>query len=304
MPSKRRRHNPSQALTMEDYQKILKSAVDYGILCLEISGEGEPLLSENLMPILEEADKNGLMTTLITNGNTMDESKAAFCRDHNVTLVFSLHTLDKAKYEMDNKLPGSFDRKIANIETAAEIYKGTKTQELLTDVYRIAVHSTLHAVTTLNEIDNFRLRSFCKDRDMFFSVASLALVGSALEHPEIIPDSPVSLKYAVAHGNNSIIHSHSSKDRFGPYEVCGTALYGLNIGWDGAILFDAHYGYDVGERNLLGNIKEISFEEAAERQKVFTDLLFKSIRGPCPVRRSAGREFLRKVLDGEIELKF
>lgn len=300
MPDYRRRtFSFDKALSLPEYQKILEDAASNGIICLEISGEGEPLLSKNLKMVIELAYRKGLLTTLITNGNTITEEQILYYKDHNVTLVFSLHTLDKTKYEEDNKCSGSFDRKIENIKKAAEIYKGTKSQENGYSVYRLAIHATLQR-DNLDEIDN--LRNFCHERDIFFSLAPLALVGSALEHPEInLDNEEKSIEDVTKFGDNSIIHSHSSKKVFGR-EVCGTAFYGLNIGWDGAILFDAHYGYEVGEHNLLGNIRDISFEEAVKKQRKYMKILFQNIDGSCPVRDTRGKMFLKKVLSEEVKI--
>lgn len=300
MPDYRREsYSKRDALTLAEYQRILQDASANGIMCFELSGEGEPLLSGNLLEIIKSANKDGLLTTLITNANTLNKEQTTLFRDNNVTLVFSLHTLDKQKYEQDNHCGGSFDRKIEHINEAVKIYSGTKTQENCYDVYRLAIHATLQR-DNLDEIEE--LRAFCRERDIFFSIAPLALVGSALKHPEIHPQNgEKQVEDVVSIGDNSIIHSHSSKNVFGR-EVCGTAFYGLNIGWDGAILFDAHYGYEVGEQNLLGNIREISFEEAVKRQRQYMRTLFENIDGSCPVRDPKGKEFLKSVLSRKIRL--
>jgi len=300
MPDYRRHsYSPKQALTIQNYQAILKDASDNGVICLEISGEGEPLLSKNLQSVIESADDNGLMTTLITNGNTLDDERTTHYRDHNITLVFSLHTLNKTKYEQDNSCSDSFDRKIEHIERAAKIYSGTKSQENGYEVYRLAIHATLQK----DNIDEVRsLMDFCHERDIFFSIAPLALVGSALEHPEIQPENgEKQIEDIILSGDNSIIHSHSSKQVFGR-EVCGTAFYGLNVGWDGAILLDAHYGYEIGEQNILGNIRNISFKDAVKRQREYMKILFENIDGSCPVRDPKGKVFLKKILDKEIAI--
>ena len=300
MPDYRRKsYSSKQSLTSEEYQKILKDASDNGVMCLEISGEVESLLSPNLQGIIESADRNGLMTTLITNGNTLKKERIAYYRDHNVTLVFSLHTLDRIKYEQDNKCPDSFDKKIQHIEEAVGIYSGTLTKENWHDVYRLAIHATLQS-DNLDEIQ--ALRDFCHQRGIFFSIAPLALAGSALEHPEIHPkNGEKQIEDVVLFGDNSIIHSHSSKKVFGR-EVCGTAFYGLNIGWDGSILLDAHYGYEVGEKNLLSNIRDIPFEKAIKKQREYMRTLFENIDGSCPVRDPKGKIFLENVLKGKISL--
>lgn len=300
MPEYRRKnYSPAKGLDLEEYRQILKDAGTNGIMCLELSGEGEPLLSRNLAHLIQTANDLGIMTTLITNGNTLTIEQTKIFRDNNVTLVFSLHTLDKQKYEQDNYCGGSFDRKIEHINEAAEIYSDTKMQEKGYDVYRLAVHATLQK-DNIDEIE--KLKEFCGKRGMFFSIAPLALVGSALEHLEIHPQNgEKQAEEVILFGDNSIIHSHSSSKVFGR-EVCGTAFYDLNIGWDGAILFDAHYGYEVGEQNLLGNIRDIPFAEAIRHQRSFMKTLFKNITGSCPARDPRGKEFIEQVLTGKIKI--
>lgn len=296
---RRKLYDPQKALTLDEYKDILKKAKNSGILCMEISGEGEPLLSKHILSVIEYADSLGILTTLITNGNTLTEEQTKFFKNHNVVLVFSLHTLDKAKYEIDNGCEGSFDKKIEHINMASEIFKDTTEVVNGHEVYRIAVHATLQK-DNVNDIDD--LKKFCRERNMFFSIAPLALTGNALQHPEICFDkNDKVLEDATQLGDNTIIHSHCSKEIFGR-EVCGTAFYGLNIGWDGSILFDAHYGYEVGENNLLGNIREVSFEDATKKQHEYMHTLFSNIDGSCPVRDPKGKDFLHKVLKGEIKI--
>lgn len=280
-------------LHIKEYQKILADAGKNGIKCLEISGEGEPFLSKNLFPIIELAYNNNLMTTLITNGQEMLKEQIKFLKEKNVTLIFSRGTMNKEDYDSDTQTCGSFDNQSKNIEMASEIYKGTKTIENNFEIYRIAIHTT-EQKDNLEQIP--KIKEYCQKKEIFFSVAPVAEVGCACEHPEIIPKRRERLLEVIVNkGDNSIIHSHSSKKVFGR-EVCGTALYGLNIGWDGAILFDAHYGYEVGEQNLLGNIKNISFKEAVKNQRKYMKTLFENIDGSCPVRDPKGKKFLEEVI--------
>jgi MoaA/NifB/PqqE/SkfB family radical SAM enzyme len=294
-----RTYNPKKALSLDESKRILKEAKEHGILSLEISGHGEPTLSKNLDPIIKYASDLGLMITLITNGDKLNEDRIKFYRNNNVTLVLSMQTLNKMLYEEDSGIKGSFKRKLENIELASEIYCGTKTIENGYEVYRLTLHTCLEK-NNLDEVE--RLKEFAHERGMFYSIAPLALIGSALKHSEIHPENgEKKLEDIVPRGDNSIIHSHSSKKVFGR-EVCGTAFYGLNIGWDGSILLDAHYGYEIGEKNLLGNIRNIPFREAVKNQRKYIKKLFNYIGSSCPIRDPKGKEFLRKVLNKEIEL--
>jgi hypothetical protein len=101
-------------------------------------------------------------------------------------------------------------------------------------------------------------------------------------------------KSVVNAGDNTIILSSSSKKELGR-EVCGTCLYGLNIGYDGSLLFDAHAGYEVSDE--LGNVRHKSMESLIQRQRELVPLLFRSIDGFCPVRDPKWPSFLKSFLN-------
>lgn len=298
MPDYRRRsYDWQKVLTIPEYRKIINDASDNLIMQLEISGEGEPLFpsSLNVHTLVSYANHGGISTTLITNGNNIDSGDIRFFEWMDTTLIFSLHTLNKERYESDNHVEGSFDKKMKNIEIAQKVYKSPEIRDNH-EIYRLAIHATLQK-DNLDEVG--ALKKFCEERGIFFSIAPLALIGNAVNHPEINPrHADNAIDRVVLKGHNSIIHSHSSVKSLGR-EVCGTAFYGLNIGWDGAILFDAHYGYEVGEKNLLGNIRDIPFEVAVKNQRSYIISLFESIDGSCPARDPKGKEYLDRYLRTE-----
>ena len=259
------------------------------MFCLEISGEGEPLLSRHLRGIIQCAFENAFTTTLITNGHQLTDEFIRYIFERNVTLIVSLFSLKKEIYEMDNNLPGSFDRTIDNICRASEIYGEGK--QVVNDkiVYRMAIHTTAQAD---NIEDLSRIKDFCKQCDLFFSVAPMAPVGGGAKHRDLLL-SEQQMALAMEAGYNSIILSRTSRREVGR-EVCGTCLYGLNISYDGSLLFDAHAGYEVG--HILGNIREQPIEELIRRQRKFATFLFNNIEGFCPVRDRLWPEFIDRFL--------
>jgi MoaA/NifB/PqqE/SkfB family radical SAM enzyme len=304
MPDYRRQIGKSQTLTLEESKGVLSNARENGALCLEISGEGEPTLNKNLQEIVGYANNIGYLTTLITNGHSLTPEQIQHYRDTNVTLVFSHYSLNKEKYESDNRTPKSFDKKMANLEIASQIFKDSIEQVGKFRVYRLAVHATLQKD---NIQDALELKKYCHEKDIFFSIAPLAQTGCAVNNPDMKLEEKVSFadqeiplsQVPNLLGDNSIIHSHSSSRELGR-EVCGTCFYGLNIGYDGAILFDAHAGYEVG--NMLGNIKTTPFQNIMETRRKISRLLFKNIDDFCPVRDPKWDGFLKKVLSGEIKI--
>lgn len=282
-----RRNNCQNELSLDEYCKVIRDSANAGILCLEISGEGEPLLSECLRGIIQCAFECGLVTTLITNGHALTEEFVKYVFDRNVTLVISLFSLDSNQYEMDNNLPGSFAKTLENIKSAANVFKDGKEDIDGKTVYRIAIHTTAQT-DNLDDLTSIRL--FCENHEIFFSVAPLAPVGGGSELPDLALSSNDNI-LAQYKGHNSIILSRTSKREIGR-EVCGTCLYGLNIGYDGNVLFDAHAGYEV--KGMLGNIRTDSIQEIIRRQRKFAPYLFSNIEGFCPVRDPKWPEFLQQ----------
>lgn len=277
MPPERRELSKSEsALNLDEWNSLIEKGKEMGVLSIEISGEGEPLLSQNTIPIIKHANSLGIITTLITNGHALTEEMITTLLDERATLVFSLHTLDPVKYEADNNLPGSFEKKIKAIENAARIFADSSYVENGFLIQLVAIHATLQS-DNLDEIDD--LRRFCHERNMFFSIAPLADSGNAIDHPELQVDRDITKVTSL--GDDSIIHSETSAKIHGR-EVCGTAAFGMSIGFDGNLLLDAHGGYGIG--SAIGNVRTHSFEELYETWRVMVSRMFEETKGFCPVR--------------------
>ena len=288
MPTERRNH-VNWRLSLEESIKVIRDAAVEGMFCLEISGEGEPLLSKSLYGIIETAYGEGYITTLITNGHLLNPENIPFFFDHNVTLVVSLFSLNKAVYEMDIGLRNSFEKTMSKIEMAAKVFaNGTKIIDGKT-VQRMAIHTTAQS----DNIEDLKaIASFCHDRGIFWSVAPLAPVGCGENHKNLLLSQNEAWA-AHTSGDNSIILSQTSKKQFGR-QVCGTCAYGLNIGFDGNLLFDVHAGYEIGD--LLGNIRTHSIKELVAIQREITKELFQHIDGYCPVRDPKWQSFITSYL--------
>jgi len=293
MPKNRRGHCEGK-LSLEESCRVIQDAAAVGMFCLEISGEGEPLLSKNLLGVIQAAFDAGFITTLITNGHNLTDDFAAYCFERNVTLVVSVFSMNKAQYEMDNRLPNSFDSTMEKIRSASRIYSDGHQIINGNKVFRMAIHTTAQA-DNLNELN--KIQTFCDECGIFFSIAPLAPVGGGLQHSNLVLSDEEECGIQGV-GHNSIILSKSSKEEIGR-EVCGTCLYGLNIGFEGNLLFDAHAGYEVGD--LLGNVRKHTIAELVQRQRKLTSFLFRNIDGFCPVRDKKWPSFLKHVLENSLE---
>ena len=265
-----------------EYHRLLDEFARFDGLAIEISGEGEPILSENTLPIIRYATCLGIWTTLITNGHSLTQEIVSELSRLKVALVVSLHSLKQEVYETDSGIYGSFEKKMAAIDLVGETFRNADWTENSRLVKRAAIHWTLQA-DNLSEVES--VRKFCDDKQLLFSIAPLAHTGHASDRPELwLPEGIDRLERANALGDESIIFYDEPDGR----QVCGTCRYGLNIGADGNVLLDAHGGYEVE----IANIRDISFEKAVELQHRFSEKMFRELDGFCPVRDPEWQRFL------------
>jgi organic radical activating enzyme len=278
-----RRTGLANLLGMPDYVRLLDEFKRFGGLAIEISGEGEPLLPEtNTLSIIRRASNLGIWTTLITNGHALTPTIAEELRDLRVALVVSLHSLKREVYERDNSCPNSFATTMNAIDMVSQIFRDTSWTENGCEIKRACVHWTLQN-NNLNEVSSAKI--FCSGKSLHFSIAPLANVGHALEHPEIqLPREFSSLEEINSMGDESIIFHDEPDGRV----VCGTCKYGLNVGADGNLLLDAHGGYEV----MIANIRDVSFEKAVQLQHDFSGKMFGQLSSFCPVRDPGWKNFL------------
>jgi MoaA/NifB/PqqE/SkfB family radical SAM enzyme len=271
-------------LTFPDYELLLEKFNNAGGLALEISGEGEPLLSNNTLPIIRLASSLGIWTTLITNGHLLNEKIITELKNLKVVLVISLHSLDRFIYEQDCGVKGNFTKKMEIIYLVSKIFKDSDWQENERLIKRFAIHWTLQADNS-SELET--VKKFSHSLGFLFSVAPLAKTGHAENMPSIwLPENLSNLDDINELGDESIIFYDEPDGR----KVCGTCKYGLNVGGDGQILLDAHGGYEVE----IGDIRKIGFKKAVELQHKFSQKMFNDLNHFCPVRDEKWPQFLKQ----------
>jgi MoaA/NifB/PqqE/SkfB family radical SAM enzyme len=234
------------------------------------------------LPIIRHATHLGIWTTLITNGHALEPELIKELYDLRVALVISLHSLKPEIYEYDNGCPNSFRKFMEVIEKVSEIFRDESWMENGYEIKRAGIHWTLMR-NNLTEV--VEAQKFCQDRRLHFSIAPLANVGQALDHPEIqLPGELSGLEEINRLGDESIIFYDEPDGRL----VCGTCKYGLNIGADGNLLLDAHGGYEVE----IANIRDINLETAVKIQHEFSNKMFEQLSSFCPVRDPSWKSFL------------
>lgn len=95
--------DPSDKLTLEELKRVVAEASALGVRQLVIPGEGEPLLDENLVPLVAYAGALRLGTKVYTNGALVTASMAEKLFHMDVSVVCKLPTLDEGLF---NQLSG------------------------------------------------------------------------------------------------------------------------------------------------------------------------------------------------------
>ncbi|MBP7865825.1 MAG: radical SAM protein [Acidobacteria bacterium] len=111
-------HKPE--LPTRRWHELLDEITAAGCLYLLLTG-GEPLLHPDFPALYRHAKGNGLVVTVFTNGNRVDDSILDLWRDlppH--TVEISLYGATAAVYEAVTRVPGSFDRCMAGVRALVE----------------------------------------------------------------------------------------------------------------------------------------------------------------------------------------
>ena len=287
--SRIKRLNTRSSLNLEEIYNLLDQAKELGIVGLEISGEGEPLMhEERLLNTINYANSLGIITTLFTNGSLLTEKNIEFLAENNVSLALSLDYLDKEKYEKNVCRKNTFDSLMKNMELARDIYASLIEIEEGYRVMRFAIHSIADS-TSIHEIP--KIKEFCRD-DIYYSIAPIANVGSAEKRPELNIDTDDVSKIIRQYSEESIIVSNSTINERG-FSICGTFYYGLGISHEGEVLFDAH-AFDT--RRLIGNVRDFPLTELITKQRRLRNRFYeKGSRNFCPLRDPNYHEFIQNL---------
>ena len=92
--------DPPDKMTFPELKNAVLQAKALGAKTISIPGEGEPLLDNNLFPLIDFACENGLRTIVFTNGSLIDEQAAKHFFQKRVLVAFKLHSLNESAYDM------------------------------------------------------------------------------------------------------------------------------------------------------------------------------------------------------------
>jgi MoaA/NifB/PqqE/SkfB family radical SAM enzyme len=278
-------------LSTDETQELISQARDLGVLAIEVSGEGEPLVDmRRLEEIIRFNDQLGIITTLFSNGSLLNRENIEYFANNNVSLAISMDYFNRLDYEQDTCRNGSFNQVLNNVILAREIYARHINEENNYRIHRLAIHSIANA-QNLNQIP--LIGDFCGD-DIFYSVAPIANIGNATEHPELTQINQQRITQIIERcSDGNLILSDSAREMHGQ-DLCGTFIYGIGIRHDGEVLFDAHAFTTSG---IIGNIRDTELRELISRQRNLRNLFYErfSNGGFCPLRDPNYQRFVQHI---------
>ena len=101
---------------------VLNAKNALGIRTVVFIGEGETTLAPNFKSIVSFVHKAGLNTVIFSTGYFIDEPLARFLAENNVSIVFSLDSLNENRYHGLTGTTNSFARVMQNIRACRNIF--------------------------------------------------------------------------------------------------------------------------------------------------------------------------------------
>jgi MoaA/NifB/PqqE/SkfB family radical SAM enzyme len=151
-------------LSLAQYRELLDDLASLGVLHLSLSG-GEPLAHPRFFEIASYARDLGFVIRLKTNGHAVKEAMARRIRDEvdPFLVEVSVHGATADTHDRQTRVPGSFERLVANIRTMKSIGLRVKANSVLT---RWNEHEIEGLLALCDELDvAFQIDPEVKPRD-------------------------------------------------------------------------------------------------------------------------------------------
>jgi MoaA/NifB/PqqE/SkfB family radical SAM enzyme len=122
-----------QRLSLSQYRELLDDLASLGVLNLSLTG-GEPLAHPHFFEIATHARSLGFVIRLKTNGHAVRGAVARRIREEvdPFLVEVSVHGATAATHDRQTRVPGSFERLVANIRTMKSLGLRVKANSVLT----------------------------------------------------------------------------------------------------------------------------------------------------------------------------
>jgi MoaA/NifB/PqqE/SkfB family radical SAM enzyme len=272
-----------ESLNLEDRKRVLKEASDLGAKVALISGEGEPLITPHIKDIIKYQHKLGLTSVIFTNGMYLTKEIAKFGKDHDVSFIITLDSLDANVYNYLTRTTGNFDEVMRNIKNCRKLYQSTIEERENTKIVRLAINTVL---TRQNKDEASKIRKWC-DNDMIFICNYPVKEGNAIEFwDDLCGDTDQYAELREIASKSSETNGPSSTSLDGS---CAYLHHGISINADGTIVL-CHAARET--KGFLGNVRNSSLKEIKKDIKQHLSYFSKEV---CVVRDSKYSEFLKSL---------
>lgn len=272
-------------LSLREWFYIIREGKKLGAKNVSILGEGEPLIHKDIRKIVSCINKQGMIPMIATNARMLTPEMTRFLYRNNVTLGFSLDTLDKKEYESFCGGSADFSKFMENIEYARKLFARDIAAENGHKIYRFILHMT---VTPKNYHRLNQLRDFCGN-DILFDCQPLANIGVAEDNCDFF-GKEMNYGQFQKYGHKIYRPMVLSQSEF-RRNICCLFYYGLAVNYAGEVMFDAHA---IEPQKYIGNIRDFPMKELLARAKKLRRYFLDNYQcGYCPVRDKAYPKFLK-----------
>ena len=271
------------SLNLEDRKRVLKEARDLGARVVLISGEGEPLIYPHIKEIIDFQHQLGFTSVIFTNGSYLTPGIAKFGRDHDVSFIITLDSLDEKVYNYLTRTTCNFDKVMGNIKHCRDIYRSSIVDNGNNRIVRLAINAV---VTRQNKSEINKIKELCND-DIVFICNHPVKEGNAVEFWEdLCGDTKQYAELKNISHQNSETKGPSSTSSDGS---CAYLHHGISVNADGTIVL-CHVARET--KGLLGNVKNSSLKDLREDIKRHLSYFSKEA---CIVRDSKYHEFVKSL---------
>jgi MoaA/NifB/PqqE/SkfB family radical SAM enzyme len=143
-------------LRLEEHLELLTELAGLQVLFLTLSG-GEPLLHPDLLTIGARARELGFVTRIKSNGHALGPELARAIGDRvdPYAVEVSLHGADAATHDRQTRVPGSFERLLANLRSAADAGLRLEVRTVLTAWNEAEIEGVLALARSLGATARF-----------------------------------------------------------------------------------------------------------------------------------------------------
>lgn len=269
----------------DELRGVVDQAHDLGARVVVIAGEGEPTLTKGIEEVIAYAYSRGMITIMFTNGSTMNQQRATFCRDNGTSLIISLDSLNEERYDALVGKQGAFRRASPTLALVRDVYRGTETIEKGHRIVRLAVNTL---VSRHNEEEIEAIRAFCGE-DMLFVCNYPSPHGEIKRRWEEYVGTKEDyerLKDTSRRMSETTGHSTMTPDR-----KCAYQHYGIAVGSDGSYLTCA---YNEDMHGMIREVRTMSLRDAVAHIRALEQRFHDAYgQQPCLLRHEDFDSFLR-----------